>query len=187
MIIATKCSKCDQEIKKWTWYSDRVELAKSESEFLEMYCKSCNTSAKYHVDSFNAEPNKLAIITATAVFLIGTPLVFYFIWDLLLELTWSYSILKVAGLLLIPVIVYGIILKNDRRKVNSRIGHSTALAEVSRPGIAFEPRENPEFLARVAGSPAKCTVARAYSAAAGASGAGLPCSDSKSSLRPFTN
>lgn len=119
MIIATKCSKCDQEIKKWTWYSDRVELAKSESEFLEMYCKSCNTSAKYHVDSFNAEPNKLAIITATAVFLIGTPLVFYFIWDLLLELTWSYSILKVAGLLLIPVIVYGIILKNDRRKVNS--------------------------------------------------------------------
>lgn len=33
-----------------------------------------------------------------------------------------------------------------------RIGHSTARAEVSRPGTGFKPRENPGLAARVAGS-----------------------------------
>lgn len=119
MIISTICTNCDQVIKKRTWCTDRVELAKSEGEFLEHCCIKCNTKAKYHVDSFNAEPNKLAILTGAMVFLIGTPAVLYFIWDLLLALSWSYSILTVAGLLLFPVVIYSLQLKEDRRKVNS--------------------------------------------------------------------
>ena len=123
MIITTTCNKCGHEIKTWTWYPDRVELAKSEGEFLERHCKNCNTKAKYHVDSFIAQSSKIAIITATVVLLIGTPIVLYFIWDILFKLVWSYAILSVAGLLLIPIIIYGLILSDDRRKVDSFNGH----------------------------------------------------------------
>ncbi len=102
-----------------TWATDRVDLAKSKGEFIEQTCQSCETKDKYHVDSFSAQPNRIAQIIGLAVFIIGTPLILIFIWQPLLTLTWSYAILAIAALLLIPVTIYGIIQKEDRRKVSS--------------------------------------------------------------------
>jgi hypothetical protein len=123
MILTTRCNNCNQEIKKWTWYTDRIELAKSEGEFIEQNCKSCDNKTKNHVDDFQATPSKFAHVIASLIFLIGTPIVLYLIWDVLWMLKRSYSILVVAGLVLVPITVYVLILKDDRRKVRSFNNH----------------------------------------------------------------
>jgi hypothetical protein len=119
MKLTTKCNKCGQEVKTKTWSSDRVELARSKGEYLELTCKNCNTTGKYHVDSLSASPSRFTQIVAFLIFILGTPTLIYFIWEPLWTLTWSYAILAIAGLLLIPVTVYGLILKDDQRRVSS--------------------------------------------------------------------
>ena len=119
MKLTTKCKKCGQEIKTKTWSSDRVELARTKGEYLDLTCNNCNTADKYHVDSLSASPGRLAQIVALLIFIVGTPTILLFIWEPLWTLTWSYAILAIAGLLLIPVTIYGLILKDDQRKVSS--------------------------------------------------------------------
>ena len=119
MKLTTKCNKCGQEIKTKTWSSDRVELARTKGEYLELTCNICNMADKYHVDSLSASPSRLAQIVALLIFIVGTPVLLFFIWEPLWTLTWSYAILAIAGLLLIPVTVYGLILKDDQRRVSS--------------------------------------------------------------------
>ena len=119
MKLTTKCNKCGQEIKTKTWSSDRVELARTKGEYLELTCNNCNTTDKYHVDSLSASPSRLAQIVSFLIFIIGTPTLLFFNWEPLWALTWSYAILAIAGLLLIPVTVYGLILKDDQRRVSS--------------------------------------------------------------------
>lgn len=119
MKLTTKCNKCGQEIKTNSWSNDRVELAMTKGEYFELTCKNCNTIDKYHVDSLSASPSRFAQIVALLIFIVGTPTLLFFIWEPLWSLTWSYGILAIAGLLLIPVTVHGLILKDVQRRVSS--------------------------------------------------------------------
>ncbi len=119
MRIITSCENCKQELETWTFAQDRVQLARQQGDQIELTCKNCNSTEKYPVDNFSAVPNRLLQTIALLAFLIGTPLVIWLIWDVFWNLTMSYFILVATGLFLVPGIVYGLILKNDRTRVNA--------------------------------------------------------------------
>jgi hypothetical protein len=118
MKLTTTCNKCRQEIKTKTWSNDRVELARTKGEFIELSCMNCNTTDKYHVDRLSTRPSWLAHVFALTILLIVTQLLLFFIWEPICSLTWSYAIIAIVSLLLIPVTLYGLILKDDRTRVS---------------------------------------------------------------------
>lgn len=119
MFVQTKCNNCKEQISIWTWSEDRVRFAMEKGENFTLTCKKCNDSSKYHVNNFTAEPNKYVLLIAGIIFLIATPLIGYFIYDYLFRMAWIYAIVAVLGVLLIPVTVYGLLLRDDRNKCNS--------------------------------------------------------------------
>jgi len=119
MIISTKCKNCKAQIPYRTNYSDKVEFAMENGKFVELQCKKCGVKGKYHIDSFYAKPSKLSLIISTIIFLLGTPLVLYLVWD---KMTNSGCILCIAIIfipIIIPSLIYGIMIKNDRIRVNA--------------------------------------------------------------------
>lgn len=106
MKLTTKCNKCGNQVKTSTWSNDRAELARSKGEYLELSCNNCNTVEKYHVDNLFASPSRLAQIVAFLIFILGTPILLFFIWEPLWTLTLSYAIIAIAGLLLLPITVW---------------------------------------------------------------------------------
>lgn len=119
MNLITTCENCKQELRIWTFAQDRVELARQKGDQIALTCKKCSSTSKYPVDDFSAVPNRFLQSIALLTFLMGTPLIIWLIWDVIWNLTMSYLILVASGLFLIPVIIYGLILKNDRLRVNS--------------------------------------------------------------------
>jgi hypothetical protein len=123
MRISTECKKCSKVINTFTSASDRVELARMKGEKFKMKCKYCNSEEEYHVDDFEAEKSKLAMIMALLIFIIGTPLVIIFFKDILLR----YSYLIISGLVLIPGIIYGLIMKTHRERVYAFNSHKLSM------------------------------------------------------------
>lgn len=119
MKLITTCINCKHELKIRTYAQDRVQLARQKGDQIELTCSYCNATQKYPVDEFSAVPNRLLQAIAPVSFLIGTPLIIWLIWDVIWRLTLSYAILVASGLFLLPVIIYGLILKNDRTRVNA--------------------------------------------------------------------
>lgn len=108
---------------KWTLASDRVEFALRDGDEQIYFCKACGHEDKYHVDSFTAAPNKLIQVVASIVFLIGTPIGIYLLWDIIWAMTYSYAILGVAASGLIPIAIYMLLLRDDRRRVSAFNNH----------------------------------------------------------------
>ena len=77
MNIYTSCNHCKKEIRYFIWASDRVQLSMEKGKLIELTCKYCGTRKKYHLNSFYAKENKLALIIALILFLCGTPIVLY--------------------------------------------------------------------------------------------------------------
>lgn len=118
MRVETKCNNCGSYISFWTWAEDRIKLAMDKGEFLELLCKSCKKSGKYHVNELRAEPNKFLRLFVVLLMLVVTGVVFYFIYDILFYSTSVYSV-YIVGVLVFPSIAYGILIRDLRLKRNA--------------------------------------------------------------------
>lgn len=119
MKVYGKCKNCKTEIGYFTSTYTRVEFAMQDGEKKALNCKNCGTTTEFHVDELFTKASKIAQIGAGLIFLIGTPLMFFFVNPIFTGSRNHYVIYIVGGFLLIPVIVYGIIKKQDRMRVNS--------------------------------------------------------------------
>jgi hypothetical protein len=119
MKVYGKCKNCKTEISYSTSANTRVEFAMQVGEKKILNCKNCGMKTEFHIDELYKKESKIAQIGAGLVFLIGTPLMFFFVNPILIGSRNHYVIYVVGGFLLIPVIVYGIIKKQDQTRVNS--------------------------------------------------------------------
>jgi len=119
MKIYGKCEKCKTEIGYSTSAHTRVEFAMQEGEKKTLNCKNCGIKTDFHVDELYTKESKLAQIGAGLIFLIGTPLMFFFVNPIFAENRNHYAIYIVGGFILVPVIAYGIIKKQDQMRVSS--------------------------------------------------------------------
>ena len=117
MKLFTNCSNCKTEISFSTWYSDRVEFKKSKGDSLNLNCKSCNKTDKYYIDKIKAKESKFALLIAFFFFLIGTPILLFFLWDYFFKVNYFYGMLGLLIPLTIPSIIYMVISKNESSKV----------------------------------------------------------------------
>ncbi len=117
MLLYTNCHNCRKEIRFSTSEPDRVELSKSKGEKIELTCKHCGQTDFYHVNKINATESRIAQIIGLTIFVIGTPLTLYLIWDYLFRFLYIYVIAGLIGIIGVPFMIYGIIEKEQRRKV----------------------------------------------------------------------
>jgi hypothetical protein len=117
MKLTTNCNKCNKEISFLSQKKDRRELAKQKGENLELSCNHCDQTDVYHVNKIYAAENRKFSLFAAFAFLIGTPLVFYLIWDYLFQFSQIYVIAGMVAITGFPFIVYSIIEKEQRNKV----------------------------------------------------------------------
>ncbi|MCF8716480.1 hypothetical protein JM658_16785 [Joostella atrarenae] len=119
MKVHGKCEKCKTEIGYSTSANTRVEFAMQDGEKKTLNCKNCGIKTEFHVDELYTKESKLAQIGAGLIFLVGTPLMFFFVNPIFSGSRNHYVIYIVGGFLLVPVIAYGIIKKQDQTRVSS--------------------------------------------------------------------
>lgn len=120
MKLYGKCSKCSSEISFRKSQNTRVELAMYEGEVQKIECGHCNTEVKLHVNDIYTKQSKLAIGLASIIFLVGTPLIIYFLFiSKAFNNGNTYHIVALASFFLLPIAVYIIIHQQERRRVNS--------------------------------------------------------------------
>ncbi|MDO7171875.1 hypothetical protein [Mariniflexile sp. AS56] len=112
-------SNCKHEINFSSNYNTRVELAMYDGEIKTLNCKNCNLNSNFKVNELYAKESKTALIIASLILIIGTPILIYYIPMFLLRHGGLYSTLAIASFFLIPVIVYSNILKEERIRVNT--------------------------------------------------------------------
>jgi len=117
MRLYTNCHKCKKEIKFSSWVSDRIELSKSKGNKIELTCKNCGQKDLYHVNRIIASESKIAKIIGLIIFLVGTPLMFLWIWDYIFQSAYVYVIAGLIGLIGIPAMIYSIIEKEQKNKI----------------------------------------------------------------------
>lgn len=119
MRLKTSCAECGSDLYTSTFAEDRVDYVKRKGEYFRLNCKNCGHQGKYHVDDLYATPSKMAEIIALGIFLIGTPLLFWLIWEVVWQLTNIYMIAVATGVFLVPSITYVFLLRNQRLRVNA--------------------------------------------------------------------
>ncbi|MDO1512248.1 hypothetical protein Q2T41_06225 [Maribacter confluentis] len=119
MKVYVKCPKCKNELGYSTNANTRVEFAMQDGENKKLTCKNCGRATDFHVDELNAKASHLATIGAGLIFFIGTPLMFLFVSPIFTGSRNHYVIFIVGGFLLVPVVAYGIIKKQDQVRVSS--------------------------------------------------------------------
>lgn len=119
MKIYGKCKNCQNEIGYSTNANTRVEFAMQDGENKTLNCKKCGMKTEFHVDELFTKESKIAQIGAGLIFFIGTPLMFLFVNPIFTGSRNHYVIYIVGGFLLVPVIAYGIIKKQDQTRVSS--------------------------------------------------------------------
>ena len=118
MKVYGKCRSCKAEITYSTSANTRVEFAMQEWETKTLNCKSCGKENEFHVDQLYAQESKIAQIGAGLLFFLGTPLIYFLVNPIFTGSRNNYVIYVVGGFLLIPVIAYGIIKKQDQTRVS---------------------------------------------------------------------
>ena len=119
MKVYGKCQKCKSEIGYSTSVNTRIEFAMQVGENKSLNCKDCGIKTVFHVDELYTKESKIAKIGAGLIFLIGTPLIFFLVNPIFTNSRNHYVIYVIGGFLLVPVIAYGIIKKQDQIRVNS--------------------------------------------------------------------
>ncbi len=117
MRVYTKCTSCKHEISFWTNQKDRVEFKMQNGDFIQLRCKKCLKTGNYEIQKFKARESIFAQIIALSIFIIGTPLIFIFLWEYLTQSSYIYLIIAVVIPILIPSLIYGLITKDERNKV----------------------------------------------------------------------
>jgi hypothetical protein len=118
MKVYGKCKSCETENGYSTNAHTRVEFAMQDGETKKLNCKNCGTNTEYHVDELFAKPSIMAQIIAGLIFLIGTPLMFFGINPIFTGSRNHYVIYIIGGFMLIPIIAYAIINKQDQTRVS---------------------------------------------------------------------
>jgi hypothetical protein len=119
MKIFGRCKNCKNEVPFSTRSTTRFDLAMKSGESKTLYCKKCGIKGDFHVDDLYTKESKIAQIGAGLILLIGTPLIFFSINGIFIESRNHYMIYILGGFLLVPVIVYSIINKQDQTRVSS--------------------------------------------------------------------
>ncbi len=117
MRLYTNCHNCKKEIRFSTVEPDRVELSKTKGNKIELTCKQCGQTEFYHLNKIKATESKITQIIGLPVFIIGTPLTLYLIWDYIFRFTYIYIIAGLIGIIGVPFMIYSIIEKEQRKKV----------------------------------------------------------------------
>ncbi|MBW1294993.1 hypothetical protein [Aquimarina litoralis] len=118
MKVYGKCKCCGHEMQYTTNAYTRVEFAIQEGESKKINCEKCGADSEFSVDELYTKPSKIAQIGAGLIFLIGTPLMFFLINPVFTGTQSHYSIYFVGGFLLVPVVAYAIINKQDQTRVS---------------------------------------------------------------------
>ena len=113
MRLFAKCQHCKREFSFFSRVADRGELAKTKGKFMPLKCNKCQGVSELHVDDIYAKRSNLAFIIALSIFLLGYVAILLGL-KALLEQT-GYVVY--SGLFLLPIIVYGIIHKQDQGRV----------------------------------------------------------------------
>lgn len=116
LCLYVECVKCRADIAFSSWDSTRPELAK-ESEFIELCCKSCSKRSNYHVNTIRAEKNKLLLIIAFAILLLGMISIAYLFLTYVLKSSVLFMVLDVGGFFLVPISIYSLIHKEEENRV----------------------------------------------------------------------
>ena len=85
----------------------------------ELNCTNCGKINIIHPNKFFARESKTAHLIAGLAFLIGSSLACYAIFVMMTETNSTIGIYIVAGLLLIPMMIYLIIDKEERKRVRT--------------------------------------------------------------------
>lgn len=118
MRLYSNCIKCTKEISFFTWEPDRIHLAMDKGQKIELKCKNCGHVYKYHLNDLTAKESKVALIIGLAIFLVGTPLTVYFLWDYLFKTALIHSTIVFLALISVPITIYSLIEKEQLRKVS---------------------------------------------------------------------
>lgn len=117
MKLITKCKHCKKIINLKFSANDRAELARDKGESFIVECTICAFRKLYHVNDIQAKESKWINVFALVILAIGMPIIFFLLKDYLLRPNNPYNVLAIAGLILIPSIVHGLLLKQDRENV----------------------------------------------------------------------
>ncbi|MGW1456515.1 hypothetical protein ACWBC2_16130 [Salegentibacter agarivorans] len=120
MKLYSKCTNCLAEMMLKSDSHNRGEFAMLEGKIKKIRCKHCASDQNIHVNNIYAKESKLALVIALLIFSIGTPLtVFLMLKVFTIASVNHYVILIAGGILLIPVIIYIIITKEEQTRVSS--------------------------------------------------------------------
>jgi len=92
-----------------------VRLAKKKGEKIKLKCKCGHTEA-YHVNDIMAGTNRMISLLGSGIFLIGTPVVVYLIWNTIGGTHYPYAISALLGGGLMPFLIYRAITKYESDK-----------------------------------------------------------------------
>ena len=113
MNLIAHCKNCRNEISVKESVSDRAELAREKGSQFVLKCDECLKNHKYHVNDIKAKTRKSIALIAFLILLFGTALIGYTLRDYLLMPNNAYNVMAIAGMLLIPSIVYGLLTKQE--------------------------------------------------------------------------
>lgn len=119
MKIQTDCKKCKSKIVFRTMETDRISMSMSKGKFITLKCKQCGLQSKYHLNELEALKNRLFLIIALLVFIIGTVITFTWTVKVLYQVSNIYLAAGIGGLIGIPFFVYSTIQKGIENKVRT--------------------------------------------------------------------
>ena len=119
MNVYGKCGNCKNDIAYSTNANTRVEFAMQDWERGSLKCENCGKETEFHVDELFMKESKIAQIAAGLIFLLGTPLMFIFLNTVFTGIRNHYVVYILGGFLLVPVVAYSIIKKQDQTRVST--------------------------------------------------------------------
>lgn len=117
MKLIVNCKHCRKEIRVRKSVSDRGELAREKGDQFTLKCGKCSRKESYHVNEVRAQESKSIALIALLVFVFGTAIIGYELKAYLFMPNNPYGAISVGGMLLIPIVVYGLLIKQERDQV----------------------------------------------------------------------
>lgn len=119
MILQSKCHNCGKQIRFYSFASDRWELSNHKSfTKITLKCRNCGLKDNYHINDVFAK-SKIIQILSLLIFVIGTPLILFLLWDYIWTLRNVYAISVIIGLIMIPSTISIIMTRNIEFQQNT--------------------------------------------------------------------
>lgn len=119
MNIYIRCQACKNEINFITWKTNRYDLQLSKQDEIFLECKFCGQRKNYPVHKLKAEVSRIVHLISGLIFLFGTIGLGILAYLLIEETSPLVFITELISVLLIPSLIYGKILKVERKRVRS--------------------------------------------------------------------